>query len=174
MGSRWRAVALLALGITLGVALTASPATSHVASWAHNWTKHIRPKADARYLPGGNLPRGRTMRGTYVIRGFSSTATLSAANIPFAFTLRSAPTPHLVEAGDGPTVSCPGSPSNPQAAVGHLCIYESAFDDIAVYTIVSPTSGVAGSASRWGAVLRVTSSGTGGFSTTGTWAVTAP
>ncbi|MGH3039302.1 MAG: hypothetical protein ACRDLZ_07855 [Gaiellaceae bacterium] len=70
----WRIVALLALGIVLEIALTASPATSHVAGWTHNWKKHVRPKADARYLPGGNLPRGRTIRGSYVIRGVSSAA----------------------------------------------------------------------------------------------------
>ncbi len=47
---RWRAVALLALGIVLGIALTASPAASHVAGWTHNWNKHIKPRADKRYV----------------------------------------------------------------------------------------------------------------------------
>jgi hypothetical protein len=173
-GNRWKAVTLVALGIVLGVALTASPATSHVAGWAHNWKKHVKPKADKRYLPGGNLPRGRTVRGGYVVRDFAAGMSPSAANISFGFTLRSAPTPHLIEAGDPPTSACPGTPSNPRAAVGHLCIYEAAFSNIASYTIVGQTTGVANTASRWGAVLRVTSAGAGGFSTMGTWAVTAP
>ena len=47
---RWRVVALLALGIVIGIALTASPATSHVANWTHNWNKHIKPRADNRYV----------------------------------------------------------------------------------------------------------------------------
>ncbi len=171
---RWRLVVLLAAGIAIGVVMAATPAAGHVAGWAHNWKQHIRPKADARYLPGGNLPRGRTMRGSYVIRDLAPAASLSAANVSFPFTLRSAPTPHLLEAGDPPTASCPGSPSNPQAAVGHLCLYESAFSNIAAYSIVGPTTGVPNTASRWGAVLRVTSAGSGSFSTMGTWAVRAP
>lgn len=46
---RWKLVALLAAGIAIGVVLTATPATGHVAGWAHNWNKHIKPKADKRY-----------------------------------------------------------------------------------------------------------------------------
>ena len=46
---RWKLVALLALGMVIGIALTATPAASHVASWAHNWKQHVKPKADKRY-----------------------------------------------------------------------------------------------------------------------------
>jgi hypothetical protein len=48
-GSRRRGFALVLVGLVLGGALWASPATSHVADWTHNWVQHIRPKADARY-----------------------------------------------------------------------------------------------------------------------------
>ncbi|MGH3040306.1 MAG: hypothetical protein ACRDNG_00935 [Gaiellaceae bacterium] len=46
---RWRLVALLATGIALGVVMTGTPAGAHVASWAHNWKKHIKPRTDAHY-----------------------------------------------------------------------------------------------------------------------------
>jgi len=53
-GSRRRGFALVLVGLALGGALWASPATSHVASWTHNWVQHIRPKADVRYYTKAN------------------------------------------------------------------------------------------------------------------------
>ena len=29
--------------------MTGTPAGAHVASWAHNWKKHIKPRTDANY-----------------------------------------------------------------------------------------------------------------------------
>lgn len=47
---RWRALALLATGIVIGVAMTATPVSAHVSSnVTHLWKTHLRPKADARY-----------------------------------------------------------------------------------------------------------------------------
>jgi hypothetical protein len=46
---RWRMAALLATGIAIGVVIAGTPAGAHVTDWTHNWTQHIRPKADARY-----------------------------------------------------------------------------------------------------------------------------
>lgn len=172
-GRRWRTVALLALGILLGVALTATPAGSHVAGWAHNWKKHIRPKADARYLPGATLPRGRTMRGTYVARDISpGSSGLTGVSISFGFALRKPPMPHLLVQGQAPTTACPGSAANPRAAIGHLCIYESSSSQVIGYGFSNPT-GQPGLASRWGTALTVMSS-TGGYRSIGTWAVRAP
>jgi hypothetical protein len=52
---RWKAVALLASGIAIGVVMVGTPAGAHVAGWTHNWNKHIKPKADKRYqkIPTG-------------------------------------------------------------------------------------------------------------------------
>jgi hypothetical protein len=48
---RWWTVAILAAGIAIGTMLTATPVYSHVGGTvAHLWTKHIRPKADTRYV----------------------------------------------------------------------------------------------------------------------------
>lgn len=171
-GRRWRTVALLALGIALGIALTASPAGSHVAGWTHNWKKHIRPRADARYLPGANLPRGKTIRGTYAVRDVASSSSVFETSISFGHALRAAPTPHLLIDGQAPTAACPGSAANPTAAIGHLCVYESSRNNVIGYSFDNPT-GQPGSASRWGTTLGVQSS-TGAVWSSGTWAVRAP
>jgi hypothetical protein len=47
---RWRAATLLAVGISIGLAIGPSPVSSHVGGTVtHIWTQHIRPKTDARY-----------------------------------------------------------------------------------------------------------------------------
>jgi hypothetical protein len=47
---RWRAAALVAIGIAVGVAMTATPVVGHITgSVAHLWNAHIKPKTDARY-----------------------------------------------------------------------------------------------------------------------------
>jgi hypothetical protein len=47
---RWRMTAVLALGITVGTMLMATPATAHfLPSISHIWS-HIRPLADTRYV----------------------------------------------------------------------------------------------------------------------------
>jgi hypothetical protein len=43
---RWKAIALVATGLALGVVLVGTPAGAHVTGWAHNWNKHIKPKVN--------------------------------------------------------------------------------------------------------------------------------
>lgn len=44
-------MALLAVGVTIGIAMVATPAGAHVGGTVgHLWNDHIKPKADARYL----------------------------------------------------------------------------------------------------------------------------
>ena len=51
---RWRAVALLAAGIAIGVAIAATPVSGHIGtSVTHLWNAHIKPKTDARYYTKG-------------------------------------------------------------------------------------------------------------------------
>jgi hypothetical protein len=47
---RWKIISLLAVGMAIGVAMTATPAVGHVSGWVHNWNRHIKPRADARYF----------------------------------------------------------------------------------------------------------------------------
>jgi hypothetical protein len=47
---RWRAVALLAAGLAVGVAMTATPVSGHIGnSVSHLWNAHTKLKTDARY-----------------------------------------------------------------------------------------------------------------------------
>jgi hypothetical protein len=170
---RWKLVALLATGIMIGVVMVGTPAGAHVSSWAHNWKKHIRPKADARYLPGKNLPSGKPMRGVFMI-GETSAGGLTFGENSFSFPrpLASAPVPHYVAEGAVPPAACPGSNDNPQARPGHLCVYENDSGNLGSFTILNPTTNTAG-ASRWGFMVQTTNSGAGLFYSNGTWAVTA-
>ena len=67
-------------------------------------------------------------------------------------------TAHVVAEGGPPTAQCPGTVDAPQAAPGHLCVYE----------------GGTVSADRFGWVAQISSVAAGAFQSRGTWAVTAP
>lgn len=48
---RTGAIALVIVGLVIGVAMMATPAIGHVGGTvSHLWSQHIKPKADARYL----------------------------------------------------------------------------------------------------------------------------
>ena len=51
---RMGSLVLLGVGAMLSVALI-SPAVAHYGPIAHLWQKHIRPKADVRYLESSNV-----------------------------------------------------------------------------------------------------------------------
>jgi hypothetical protein len=129
-------------------------------------------------FPGG-LPSGETIRGTYDIEDDAPDADGIASNsISFGFTLDSAPTPHTIPARQGPSKECPGSVSSPEAAPGHLCIYEQASTNKStggsLYPrALNPVTNLSG-ASRFGANLYITSAAAGYFYSIGTWAVTSP
>ena len=126
-------------------------------------------------LPGGNLPSGKTIRGHWILAWTADARSeFQADSISFGYTLASSPTAHFVAKGDTPPPECPGNVSLPQAAPGHLCVYERP---------VSTDTGVDGisvcnfsclNADRFGAMVRGFSTRSGLVLTDGTWAVTAP
>jgi hypothetical protein len=141
-----------------------------VSGWGHNWKKHVRPKADQRYLPGGTLPSGRTIRGVYRISGMDETGGLddfSSTDISFGFALASTPTPHFIPQGAVPPPQCPGTASNPQAARGHLCVYELNDANAGGQAFSNPQS-------RFGFGLNAGAAVSGPWVTVGTWAVRSP
>jgi hypothetical protein len=123
------------------------------------------------------VPSGKTIRGVYVLSfdaasGAGSTAFSFGALLPAA---PAAPPANFIDVGEGPTASCPGSPSNPQAAPGNLCVYEAheSHTDSGA-TMFHPSSGITYQADPYGAGLWKTSFGTGRAESYGTWAATAP
>jgi hypothetical protein len=128
------------------------------------------------FLPGGNLPSGSTIRGSYAILWTADAADeFQSESMPFGFTLASAPTVHFVARGSSAPTECPGSVSTPEAAPGNLCIYEHPTGgNISEVRICDPVRDGCPAASRQGAVMVVISGGSGDAMTMGTWAVTAP
>ena len=63
---RWSRVGLILIGIMLG-SLLVRPAVGHVASWAHNWSVHIKPRVVA-------LGDSRWVRRAAVRTGYFSCA----------------------------------------------------------------------------------------------------
>lgn len=179
---RWKLVALLATGIAIGVVMVGTPAGAHVASWAHNWNTHIKPRADARYytkpqangrfLPGGILPAGRTIRGTYWMGATAGAGfDLATSEISFGWRFAAAPTRHFIQLGDPAPAACPGTADAPAANRGHLCVYESLALNAGVRDVNGP--GGDGSTYRFGARMFIRSAAAGTFWSGGTWAATS-
>jgi hypothetical protein len=126
-------------------------------------------------LPGGVLPAGSTVRGTYAIGGDAAGYLLQG--VDFGFTLAAAPVAHYIEQGATAPPECTGSVSNPSAAPGHLCVYETLRTGITTPggVIIYAANGSAGT-SPFGFIVAV-SPGAGTAPDPiayGSWAVTAP
>jgi hypothetical protein len=119
----WRAIVLLLVGSVMGANLIA-PAVAHVAGWNHNWTTHIKPRTDARYVPLVVRP-GQTIRGTIGARYNVPSADEVAADANLQAAARvGLDDAHVQVAGvDGDATECPGSATAPTAAPGFVCMY---------------------------------------------------
>jgi hypothetical protein len=126
-------------------------------------------------FPEGDIPSGKTLRGTYAVGVPQPTTNFIATEISFGFQLASAPTVHAIPEGTAPPAECPGTSTNPQAAQGHLCVYEAVFGNRANLNVFDPSDG-SGGASRWGAAVSFTGAALGNSNTFSyvTWAVTSP
>jgi hypothetical protein len=123
------------------------------------------PQGPPGPFPQGDLPGGVTLRGMYALGGAEGDDEVEG-DISFLFQFASVPARHFIPVGQAPPAACPGSDDDPQAAPGHVCIYESRADDREPVELPS--------ASRWGVLLRTTGSTGGDFHSRGTWAATSP
>jgi hypothetical protein len=114
------------------------------------------------------LPSGKTVRGHFNIGG-NGTGAGSLANtaLSFDFALDAAPTAHIIQTGDPAPPECTGSATFPEAAPGHLCVYENADTS-------NRTSLMLNEVNRSGATIFITSTAGGNYYSYGSWAVTAP
>jgi hypothetical protein len=168
---RRKLVAVLAAGMILGVVMVATPAGATL-NWNNIWNNHLKPKADARYVKKSAI---KTIQGNYAA-GLQAASTNDDGwdSISFGFELASAPTPNFRQAGSAPTPSCPGSATNPKAAPGNLCVYESISSNRGAVQIFTGTTGSYPAASKWGAGVWLIPAAAGNAYSYGTWAVTAP
>ncbi len=114
------------------------------------------------------LPSGQSLKGVY-----RASETAAGDPVPdtvtFVFPLASKPTVHFIAPLAQSPTECPGTPDNPQAAPGNLCVYAThGNNDV---SIANPETSVAPDASPRG--FTVFDDFLGG-ETNGTWAVTAP
>lgn len=132
------------------------------------------PQGPPGPFPDGDLPTGKTVRGTFHMGDLSDASgpNLATSEISFVFRLSAAPVPHFIEEGDSPPPECPGTVLEPEAAPGHLCVFEEEALRAGVRGVTGPDGD--DSTFRVGAHLFVRSSAPGLFWSSGTWAVTAP
>ena len=126
-------------------------------------------------LPGGDLPGEATVRGVFALGG--SEDSFLAQGVDFGYTLTGAPAVHYIEVAGSSVDACPGSPANPQADPGHLCIYETsrlAVKDGGVDVVSG--AGSSDASSPFGFLLAVQPFNVTGPNpfVYGSWAVTAP
>jgi hypothetical protein len=121
---------------------------------------------------------GKSVQGVYVVLG-----TASAAGQPFwtsvSFPLPiaiapSAPNVNFIPAAGTPTLNCPGTVDNPQAAPGNLCVYEGANLNRNLDCLFKPSSGTCTLSDPFGFAISITSAAAGGVMSRGSWAATAP
>lgn len=139
-----------------------------------------------RGVPGpvtGDLPSGVTLRGNYAIGAPAGTQSgYVRTGVSFGLRLPSDPTVHKVPAGGPKPPECQGTIYMPEAAPGHLCIYQR--DEIGIGTLFvcrqasannpDENGGSCDDAGRTGATIEAQPTGTSVHAADGSWAVTAP
>jgi hypothetical protein len=127
---------------------------------------------------GATLAPGATEKGAFGIGNpaGSMNDTLEGA-ISYPLPLAANPIPEVVQQGDPATANCPGSPANPQAAAGYLCIYvdyANQLSAIGVKFFGTDGDDTPAGEFRFGVVVYAKALGALPPEAAGTWAVTAP
>jgi len=138
--NRWK-IATVACALVAAMGWTVTPASSHVASWAHNWSEHIKPRTDqryytkaasnARYAPASVKP-GQTLSGVWTVGGGAGQTIATAITFPRPMV----GTATAVWAPNDAT-HCPGAG---QAAAGYLCVYPTWTNGITFSVFTDPES----------------------------------
>lgn len=146
-----RHVVALAIGVVVGgglMVVTPAGATVQQAAatnWAKIWKQKLRPLADKRFYTkgqsdtrfarnGSSFTKAESearyadaltlIRGGWGASGYTNGAGNLESPIDFGVTLSAPPESHIVLPGDTPSTACPGTLVAPDAAPGHLCVYE--------------------------------------------------
>lgn len=136
------------------------------AKYAAAGSSYSKAESDAKYLPKQGL-----IRGQYDAIGVTNApGDWLGDNITFGVTLSAAPTTHYLIDDAAPTADCPGTAAAPDAAPGHLCLYEEQDINVGSRIIFNAATGGSG-ASVFGASMYVESAAAGDVFVYGSWAV---
>jgi hypothetical protein len=126
-------------------------------------------------LGNGVLPSGKTLRGVFAPGGTAAAPDDAVQeSVSFGFISAGFPTVHYVPNGTTPPPECPGSKTQPEAAPGHLCLYEAQVGNVSATCVFNPVTNACGEASGRGFGVAITAATSGDFWLQGSWAVTAP
>ena len=127
---------------------------------------YTKAQGDAKYAPYPSL-----IKGSYFMTTTAAAAGAQVgADISFGYTASVAPIVHYIASGAVPPAGCSGTVEAPDAAVGHLCVFEQV-DVNASNQQIYDVRGIAGVSSRMGALLNATSTAAGGVFVYGSWAM---
>ncbi len=137
------------------------------AKYAGAGSGYTKAESDARYAPAQPL-----YRGTYMLFGNNPAAGYADAHgISFGATFAAAPTSHYIKVGDPIPVGCSGTSAAPNAAAGHLCVFESYAGNIGSRGLCrGGDPATCPGADPFGAAIYAYSAAAGTFELYGTWA----
>lgn len=127
---------------------------------------YTKADADARFRTNTQLTRGTFLLGG----GDTGGADFMTEALSFGVTLAAAPTPHFVPAAGPVPAGCRGSAAAPDADPGHLCVFETIRLNVTDTPGIYAIAGGPGS-NGMGALMTVTSTGSGTAYVAGSWAV---
>ena len=122
-----------------------------------------------------SLPNGKSEQGVWSVIENGAKGAVYASALSFPIPLTTAPVAHYIAAGAAPPPGCAGSVSEPRAASGNLCVFES-FPPISLTHLdfYDPelNKETATAAGKTGALVVFTATAEGTQQATGTFAVT--
>jgi hypothetical protein len=113
------------------------------------------------------LPSGMTVRGRFYMLGAPGANNYNADSISFGFQLNASPIGHYIKTGTAAPAECPGTYVQPEAAAGHLCVYENDTGNTTASRTLDQLT-------KTGSGVYSQVAGAGHSYTYGSWAVTAP
>jgi hypothetical protein len=164
-----------------GFSIATNVSLTNLAMLSGTWADEWGNSGTFTFSPPSPAPgtvRRITLRGDYAII-YPATAANSdgSQGIAFGRTLPSAPqapAANIIPIGGAPTANCPGNVTNPQAAPGHMCVYERQRINVASLQVFNAGTGIVGNPNNSGASLYVRSTAAGNVYSYGRWAVTIP
>jgi hypothetical protein len=162
--------------LVVSAAINLNPTTLN-GTWRDNWSNSgvftFNP-----VLPVAAPPRRLTMRGNWsVVFPAAAAGNVGSGSLSFQHALPAPPAAgaaNVMQFGAAPTVNCPGTVGDPQAAPGQVCIYERVRINTNDVVMFAGSTGQPNQADVHGVSVLVTATAAGTAAVHGGWAVTVP